>query len=76
MNTELIKKIVLAIIGITLFIVFLYVFFYVALFFLLVGLISYIYYKLFKQNKPKKKADDNQKTINNVVMDAEYKEKK
>ena len=74
MNTYLIKKIVLAIIGVILFIVFLYVFFYVALFILLVGLILYIYYKLFKQDK--KKSNTNKKPLNNVIMDAEYKEKK
>lgn len=76
MNKENLQKIVLGIVGIILFFVFLYLFFYVALFFLIVGLILYIYYKLFKEGKPKTYAKTKSKGINNVVMDAEYKEKK
>ena len=55
MNIELIKKIVATIIGIALIILFLYIFFYVALFFILIGLIAYIYYKFFKKKTFNKK---------------------
>lgn len=76
MNTDLIKKIILAIFGIALALALLYVFFYVALFFIIVGLIYYIYYKLFKKDKePTFKTENKSKNIKGVVIDAEYKEK-
>lgn len=74
MNLETLKKIIAAIIFVALIVLFLYIFVYVALFFLIVGLIVYIYYKFFKR-KPLNNDSFNKKSINNVVMDAEYKEK-
>ena len=80
MNKENLKIIIEGIIGITLFIAFVIVFFHVAVFVigiaLIFGLVYYIYYKFIKfKNKKTTKEKPRKDRLGNVVMDAEYKEK-
>ena len=80
MNKENLKIIIESIIGITLFVAFVIVFFHVAVFIigiaLIFGLVYYIYYKFIKfKNKKTNKEAPKKDRLGNVVMDAEYKEK-
>ncbi len=79
MNKEEIKRIITAVIGIIvivgLAIIFLPLLLFLVIVFGIIILSYYIYYRFFKKNKTVPKYNKT-KRVNNVIMDAEYKEKK
>ena len=71
---EYIKRILFVIIVIMLLILFFHVF----IFILLAGIIAYVIYKIYLKitGRKKRKKGKNHLRVNNVIMDAEYTEKK
>lgn len=65
---ENLKKVILFILGIAIMIGLLFVFFYVFLFLAIIGIIYYIYKKIFRRPKNNKVNDENKK-INPVIID-------
>lgn len=75
MNLDIVKKILTIILGIAILIAFCFLFFYIVVFALIAGLIYYIYRRFFKKKPKTYNEDIKKKTINNVIIDAEYTEK-
>lgn len=69
MNTNRLKQILLFILGLAIMVGLLFIFFYVFLFFAIVGIIYYMYKKLFKRPKKVDKVSDDHKKINPVIID-------
>jgi len=68
MNTNRLKQILLLILGIAIMVGLLFIFFYVFIFLVIVGIIYYIYKKIFRRPKNNKINDENKK-INPVIID-------
>jgi len=69
MNTNRLKQILLFIFGIVIMVGLLFVFFYVFLFLVIIGIIYYVYKRLFKKTKKVDKVSDDKKKINPVIID-------
>lgn len=69
MNTDKLKQIILCILGIAIMVGLLFVFFYVFLFLAIIGIIYYIYKKIFKKPKKAYEMKDENKKINPVIID-------
>ena len=70
MNSR-IKQIILFIIGVVIIIALLFIFLYAFIFLVIIGLIYYIYRKIFKRPKKVNIVNDDNKKINPVIIDME-----
>jgi len=69
MNTTRLKQILLFILGLAIIVCLLFIFFYAFIFLVIIGLIYYIYRKIFKRSKKVSKVNDDSKKINPVIID-------
>lgn len=69
MNTSMVKQVLLFILGVAIMIALLFVFFYVFVFFAVIGLIYYIYRRFFKRVNKETKINDEVKKVNPVIID-------
>ena len=71
MSPSKLKQILLFILGLAIMVGLLFIFFYVFLFLAIIGIIYYIYKKLFKKSKKVHEVKEESKKINPVIIDME-----